>query len=294
MGVAFPSYAQLQVLTSTSTLKSLLELIGADDIKVESIVKATQDPHYISAKPSYMLKARKTNLLVFVGLDLEVGWLPSIIKGARNPRIQQGQEGFFDASEFIQALSVSNKKVDRFFGDIHPHGNPHYLLDPLRAVKVSLALSQKLSELDPLNKPQYLKNQKNFKQKIESQIPKWKQRIQKSGVKKIVSYHSSFEYFLDRFDLQLLGLIEPKPGIAPSAKQLLKLTEKMKQESVSCILMSSFYNNKRVKKMQQAIEVSIQIVPTEVQALALAGDYFLLIESLVQAIENCGNFIQQT
>ena len=291
VGFYTPAQGKLQVLTSTTTLKFLAEFIGADHIQAQSIIKGVQDPHYISAKPSYMLKARKADLLLFVGLDLEVGWLPNIISGSRNPRIQNNQPGFFDASRLIQALSIP-EKVDRFFGDIHPGGNPHYLLDPLRAVQVSEGISQRLAKLDPKNKQKYLNNQKRFKQKIEKALVQWKNRIQKAEVKKIVTYHSSFEYFLKRFDLQLIALIEEKPGIPPSAKHLLKVIQTMKTEGVSCILMSSFYNNKRVKKIQQSVKADIQVAPTEVKAVEKAADYFLLIDSLVQAIENCGAFVK--
>ena len=284
---------KLNVLTSTSTLKSLTESIAGDRIDLDSIIKSLQNPHFISLKPSYMLKAGKAQLLIFIGMDLEVGWLPRIIMGARNPKIQQTGSGYLDAGLFVTALSVPKGKADRFFGDIHPYGNPHYLLDPLRAVQVSLGIASKLAELDPKNKDYYLENQKSFEQKIKKKMKVWRQRLQDSAVKKLVTYHSSFEYFLSAFQIELVGLIEEKPGIAPSAKHLLSLIEKMKKNQSTCILMSSFYNNKRAKKIQSSLPVHIEVVDVETGGAKGAKDYFALIEGIIQSVENCGVFAKK-
>ncbi len=284
---------KLHVLTSTSTLKSLTESIAGDRINLDSIIKGLQNPHFIAPKPSYMLKAGKAQLLIFIGMDLEVGWLPRIIMGARNPKIQQTGSGYLDASLFVTALSVPKGKADRFFGDIHPYGNPHYLLDPLRAVQVSLGIARKLAELDPKNKDYYLENQKSFEQKIKEKMKVWRQRLQDSAVKKLVAYHSSFEYFLSAFQIELVGLIEEKPGIAPSVKHLLSLIKKMKKNQSTCILMSSFYNNKRAKKLQSSIPVHIEVVDIETGGAKRVKDYFSLIEGIIQSIENCGVFAKK-
>ena len=176
---------KLNILTSTMNLKSITESVAGDEVQLESITKGPQDPHFLSAKPSYMLKARKADLLIFMGMDLEIGWLPNIIKGARNPQIQKGQIGYLEASQFIKALSVPEGKVDRFFGDVHPFGNPHFLLDPLRAIQVSKGISQRLSLLDPKNKSYYIENQKQFEKNIKEKIKTWKKRIKDSGVTKL-------------------------------------------------------------------------------------------------------------
>lgn len=291
--IVIPVEGKLNVLTSSTNLKSLTEYIAGDRIQLESVLKGRQDPHFLSPKPSYMLKVRKANLLIFVGMDLEIGWLPSIIEGARNPRIQRDKPGYLDTSQFIQALSVPEGKVDRFFGDIHPYGNPHFLLDPVRAVQVSKGISERLSHLDSENKDYYLKNYKLFEENIKNKIKIWKKRIKNSTVQKVVTYHNSFEYFLDEFQIPLTGLIEEKPGIPPSAKHILSLIKKMRNNQTSCILMSSFYNNERAKKIKQAIPTHIEVVAIEVGAFEKATDYFLVIEGIVQAIENCGIFLKE-
>lgn len=281
---------KLNVLTSTTNIKSLTKYIAGDYIQLDSLTKKEQDPHFLSAKPSYMLKAAKSDLFIFNGLDLEVGWLSLIIQGAKNPQIQKGQSGHLDASQFISALSVPQGKVDRFFGDIHPFGNPHYFLDPLRAIQVSKGILQKLLELDSKNKEHYIKNQKLFEKNIKEKMKEWRKRIQKSKVKKVVTYHSSFEYFLDRFQLKLIGSIEEKPGIPPSAKHILNLIKKIKSSQSSCVLVSSFYNRKWEDKIQSLTPIHVESVAVEVMALKNAKNYSLLIENIVQAIENCGVF----
>ncbi|MBC6415600.1 MAG: zinc ABC transporter substrate-binding protein [Bdellovibrionales bacterium] len=292
MCLSFFSEGKLKILTSTTSLKSLTELIAGDRVELNSILRGGQDPHFISPKPSYMLRARKSQLLIFIGLDLEVGWLPSVISGSKNLKIQEGQPGHLDASQFIKALSVSEGKVDRFFGDIHPYGNPHYLLDPLRAVQVSLGITNKLIELDSQNKDYYLVNHKKFETKIKENMKLWRKRIKDSGIKNLVSYHSSFEYFLETFEINLFGLIEEKPGIAPSAKHIMNLIKKMKENQISCIMMSSFYSPNKIGKIKNSIPVHIEVVDTEVGGIKKVKDYFELIEAFVQSFEKCGTFVK--
>lgn len=291
--ISFPATAQLKVITTTMNLYSLTKSIGRDKISPYSFTKGPQDPHFQEAKPSYMRKAKEADLLVFIGMDLEVGWLSNIIDGSRNPRIQEEQAGHLPASRFIQALSVPDGKVDRFFGDVHPFGNPHYMLDPLRALKVAKGIQKKLSEIDPKNKQYYKDNYKSFEKHIKGKMREWRKRIRDSGVKNIVTYHSSFEYFLERFQLNLTGTVEEKPGIPPSAKYILKLTEKMEKDQCSCILTASFYGGKWMKKFKKTRPVHIETTAIEVGALKPAKGYTLMIEGIVRAVENCGAFIRQ-
>ena len=282
----------LHVVTTTTNLRSLTQSIGGDQVRVESLTQGPQDPHYLPAKPSLTLKVRTADLLILNGLDLETGWLPHIIFGSRNPRVQTGRPGYLDVSGFIQALSVPEGKVDRFFGDIHPFGNPHFLLDPVRAVQVSKGISQKLSELDPKNQTVYMRNQRTLERHLMKKLREWEKRIRASGVKNIVSRHSSFDYFLKRFQLQLTGLIEEKPGIPPSAKHILSLVQKMKETGVSCVLVSSFYSGQWAEKIKETLPVHTEIIAIEAKALKEAENYTRVIEGVVKAVENCGKFAE--
>ena len=287
-----PAEGKLHVVTTTTNLRSLTQSIGGDQVRVESLTQGPQDPHYLPAKPSLTLKVRTADLLILNGLDLETGWLPHIVFGSRNPRVQEGRPGYLDVSGFIQALSVPKGKVDRFFGDIHPFGNPHFLLDPVRAVQVSKGIRQKLSELDPKNRAVYMKNQKALERHLMRKLREWEKRIRASGVKSIVSRHSSFDYFLKRFQLRLTGLIEEKPGIPPSAKHILALIQKMKETGVSCVLVSGFYSGQWAEKIKETLPVHTEITAIEATALKEAKNYTLVIEGVVKAVENCGKFAE--
>ena len=293
LSVGFSAGGKLNVVTSATNLQSLAKSIGGDQIQLESLTKGTQDPHFVSAKPSFMLKARNADVLIFNGLDLETGWLPLIIHGSRNPRIQEGRPGHLNAGSFIKALSVPEGKVDRFFGDIHPFGNPHFLLDPVRAVQVSKKISQRFADLDPKNRDFYTKNQEDFEKRLKEKIREWQKRISASGIKNIVSHHSSFEYFIERFQLNLTGLIEEKPGIPPSTKHILNLIREMKKTHSFCILISGFHSAEWAKKIQKTLPVHIETTAIEATALKETENYTLVIEGIVKAVENCGKTLSE-
>ena len=279
----------LKLVTTVMNLRSIAEAVGGDRIQAESIAKGPWDPHFLEAKPSYTLKARRAAALISNGMDLEAGWLPLIIRSSRNPQIQKGRPGYMEAGALIQPLSVPKGKTDRFFGDIHPQGNPHFLLDPARGIEVSRGISKKLSELDPEGRGVYTENQKIFAKSLRKKTKEWESRLAASGVKNIVSYHDSFAYFLDRFQLNLTGLIERKPGIPPSAKSLISLIKKMREAKAGCVLISSFQSGKGARKIKASLpHVHIETVAIEAMALPAARSYTLVIEGIVKAIENCG------
>ena len=281
------TFAKLNVLTTTTTLKSIAESIGGEYVKVISITNGPQDPHFVEAKPSYMVKARQADLLISVGLELEIGWLSNIVRGARNPKIMDGNPGYFEAGRFITPLEIQSGRVDRSQGDIHTLGNPHFTLDPVRVIKIAKALSTRLSKLDSGNKVHYEKNTKDFEKKIKQRFLKWTERIKRTEIGKVVTYHKTLNYFLHRFNLELSGEIEPKPGIPPTAKHILSLINKIKKEKISCILVESFFETNAAERIKKSVAVHIEVVPSEVEATKSASSYVELIETLVSAIEGC-------
>ncbi len=281
------AFAKLNVLTTTTTLKSIAKSIGGKYVKVNSITKGTQDPHFVEAKPSYMVKARQADLIIAVGLDLEIGWLPNIIRGSRNPKIMDGGPGYFQASRFITPIQVQKGRVDRSKGDIHALGNPHFILDPLRTIKIAKALSKKFSKLDPNNEIYYNQNAKTFEKKINQKLLKWHKRIKQKGIKKVVTYHKTLSYFLHRFGLKLSGEIETKPGVPPTIKYILSLMETIKKEKVSCILVESFFETNTAQRIKKNVPLQIKVIPTEVNATKKATNYEALIETIVASIESC-------
>jgi zinc/manganese transport system substrate-binding protein len=242
---------KLKVLTTTQNLKSLVEYVGKDLVEVDSLCKGTQDPHYIEAKPSFMLKASKADLLVSIGLDLEVGWLPLIVRGARNPKIRPSQSGSFIAGQFINTLEKPVTQISRSDGDVHPDGNPHFLLDPINAIKIAEELKKKLSALDPSNALEFEKNLKIFSNDIKNKLKTWKEKISR-GVK-VVTYHKTLSYFYHRFGINNIAYLEPKPGIPPSAAHILGVIKLAKVNKVKKIIVENYFDPTVAKRVAKDI-----------------------------------------
>lgn len=282
----FTAHAEIKIVTSTSTLADLAKTIGGSFVTVTSIAKGPQDPHYIEAKPSYMVLLKNADLFVTNGLDLEIGWLPNVIRGARNPNISEGGLGFLEAGSTITAIDIP-EKVDRSQGDIHPKGNPHFLLDPLRAIQFTKALAERLSTLDPNHKADFVKNQKSFADLTEADLKKWKARVAATKIKALITYHKTLSYFLSSFDLRSADTIEPKPGIPPTPSHVIELQRKIRDEKIPCILVESFFETDSVSKLSKDTGIKYFVVPSEVESTKEAKSYRELIESLVSSVEKC-------
>tara|TARA_B100000749_G_scaffold280887_2_gene279994 strand:+ start:51432 stop:52319 length:888 start_codon:yes stop_codon:yes gene_type:complete len=280
---ALNAQAELKVVTTTTTLENLVQEIGQDKVDVSSLTKSNQDPHFVEAKPSYMVKLRQADLLVSVGLDLEVGWIGNVQRGAKNPTLLKGSKGFFAAGDHIEAIDIPEGKLDRAEGDVHPLGNPHFHLDPIKTISVVEALAIKLGELDSANAEFYQRRAADYAKTLKEKMKDWESRITKSQVNNVITYHKSLSYFLRRFDLDVVASIEPKPGIPPTAKHIISLIKLVKQKNVKCILNENYFETTAGERIKGVTQASLQIVPVEVQT-----DYFDLIESLVTAVENCG------
>ncbi len=282
LSFACSAQAKLKIMTTTTTLADIVRAVGEDKTEVTSLTKSTQDPHYVEAKPSYMVKIRNADLLVAVGLELETGWLANIQRGAKNPKLLDKARGFFEAGDFINPIEVPSGKIDRSHGDVHASGNPHFHLDPIKITKVIAALAKKLSELDPSNKNFYSKNADNFVEKINSKNKEWGNRVQKSKVKKVVTYHKSFNYLLKRYGIKTISNIEPNSGVPPTAKHIINLIKKIKEEKVKCLLNESYFETAAARRLQKETGAKLQILDVE-----SSGDYLKLIDNIVTAIEGC-------
>lgn len=281
--VATISQAKLRVVTTTSTLQSLVKEIAQERVEVLSLTTQAQDPHFVEAKPSYMVQLRQADLLVAVGLDLEIGWLENIQRGAKNPEILTGKKGFFAAGEQAELIEIGTEKMDRANGDVHPHGNPHFHLDPLNMIRVAAALANKLAELDPKNAEFFKAQALAFSDKIKIHMIDWNLRVKNSKIQNVLTYHKSLNYFLKRFGLRAMATIEPKPGIPPTAKHIIALMQLVKEKKVKCILNESYFETTAAERIKKETGAKLQVVPVEVQS-----HYFDLIESLVKAVEMCG------
>jgi zinc/manganese transport system substrate-binding protein len=279
--------AKLNVVATTSDIHALVAIVAGDKVNLSQIARGTQDPHFIEAKPSYMVKMRDADLIVVNGLELEIGWLPTLIKGARNPKVNQNSDGFFDLGAQITPMNKPTGKLTRAMGDIHPEGNPHFTLDPVRMSDLAIKLADKLAAMDTKNKDFYISNAKNHQNETAKKIKDWQARIKKSGITSVVTYHPSMNYFMDRFGINVATHLEAKPGIPPTAQHILSVIETMKKQTVKLILIDSFFDTKvaeRVaKEVPHAKVVSIGIAVGSLPQLKTLDD---VSEQLVKAIES--------
>src|SRR5258706_573746 len=208
--------SKLHIMTATTDLASLAQEVGGDRVDVESIARGYQDPHFVEAKPSFLLKLRHADLLIVVGLELEIGWLPPLISQSTNPKIQVGAPGYFDASRFAKILEIPTGQVTRAEGDVHPLGNPHYWLDPENGLRIAKGIQNKLSGMRPGDAAHFAQRYDSFAQRLKQADEKWLAEMKPYAGRKIVTYHRSWPYFAEHFHLDVLGSLEPGAGIPPS------------------------------------------------------------------------------
>ena len=258
--------ARVQIVASLPDFGAIAEEIGGDKVNVVSLAKGYQDPHFVDAKPTYVTKLNKADLLIYNGLDLEIGWLPPLITGSRNSKIASTDaRGRLDASTAIrQILEVPTAKIDRSMGDIHPMGNPHYLLDPRNGVPVAAAITGRLKEIDPENSSYYEENYNNFVSRLKSKIQEWDRELAPYKGTEIVSYHKNLEYFSEWAGFKEVGFIEPKPGIPPSPSHVAELINQMKSTDVKLVIASNYYPQKTGALIAEKTGTVFLSIPTSV------------------------------
>lgn len=278
--------AKVSVVTTITDLGAILKEVGGDEIKLDVICKGSQDPHHIEAKPSYMVIANRADLLVSIGLGLEVGWLPPILNGARNPKIDSGQKGFLEVGKLVDPIEVPQGTITRAEGDVHPEGNPHVTLDPIRAGKIAIKIAERLGELDSPNAKTYLDRATKLASRLEEKSKGWKKRIEASGVKKVVTYHKTLNYFFSRFGIENSERLEPKPGVPPSGPHILSVMALIKEQKVPLIMIENFFDDKAAKRIQGDIPtLRIATVPVAVDGTSEVKSLDELYEKLVTVIE---------
>lgn len=278
--------AKLNVVATTSDLGSLVKEVAGPDANVVSIAKGSQDPHFIEAKPSYMVKLRDADLLVANGLSLEIGWLPSLIRGARNPKVNPGSTGYLDLGVLIEPLERPTGTLTRAMGDVHPDGNPHFTLDLERDAELSLKIADRLGQLDPAHKDAYVTRAKEFKTRIDSKMKDWKTRLEKTGIKKVITYHPSLNYFLNRFAIQSSLNLELKPGVPPSAQHILDVIALAKSEKIKLILVDNFFDTKIADRVaKEAPGARVVSVGIAVDSAPHLENLDAVTEQLVKAFE---------
>jgi len=235
---------KLNVVTATTDMAALAQEVGGDKITVESIAKGYQDPHFVEAKPSFLLKLRQADLLIVVGLQLEIGWLPPLITQSGNPRIQVGATGYLDASQFAEILDIPSGNITRAMGDVHPLGNPHYWLDPDNGRRIAKGFAAKFGELDPPDSAYFQERFQDFDKRLATAEQKWEAEMRPFHGRKVVTYHNSFPNFAKHFGLLVVGYVEPRPGIPPTPSHTIDLIGLMKRENCKVILVEPYFDLK--------------------------------------------------
>jgi zinc/manganese transport system substrate-binding protein len=282
IGLSTPAHAKLNVVATLPWIGSLAEEIGKDKVSVKVLVKPSQDPHYVEAKPSMILAARNADVMMYNGLDLEIGYLPLLIESSRNAKIQPGRPGNFDCSRFVRVIE-KNQNVDRSMGDVHSLGNPHYHFSPSNILRVARGMAQELAGLDSGNVSFYRANLAAFENRLQEKQRQWS-RIALAG-KRFVSYHKLFEYMADEFGFRIIAYIEPKPGIPPSAGHIEKLVDDLKRSRPDGILATSSQGRKEAESLAQKTGIKVILLPQDVGALPGTGDWFGFMDFILSALQ---------
>jgi ABC-type Zn uptake system ZnuABC Zn-binding protein ZnuA len=273
-----PAAAALRVVATTADLAALATEVGGDKVQVDALAKGYQDPHFVDPKPSFILLVNRADLLVAVGRELEIGWLPPLITSSRNPRIQEGAGGYLDASLNVKILEIPTGQITRAMGDVHPSGNPHYWLDPGNGRRIAAAIRDKLSELSPADKGYFAQRYADFDRRLAEAEKKWDAIMAPYKGTKIVTYHRSWPNFVDRFGLDVIGYVEPKPGIPPSPSHTIELIDEMKRQGVKLILVEPYFDTKTPQAIATQVGGKVLILAPSVGGAKEATDYIQLFE----------------
>lgn len=261
--IATPAaHADLRVVATLPALGALAEEVGGDDATVDVLASPSQDPHYVDARPNYVVSLNRADLVVVNGMELEIGWLPAILAQARNPEILEGRSGYFDASLAITPLGVPAAGTDRSHGDIHAAGNPHYLYDARRAAAIARALGERMAELDPSNAAGYRARATSTAEALDAWAVEAADRFAALGSARIVTYHASMLYLEDWLGLDLVATVEPRPGIPPSPAHTASVVQTMRSQSVGIVLQETYYPTNTSNTLGQLTGATIVTVPS--------------------------------
>lgn len=284
--------SKLNVATTTEDLAAIAREVGGDHVVVDSIAKGYQDPHFVEAKPSFILKLQRADLLILVGRDLEIGWLPPLIQQSRNSKVQVGAEGYLDASAEVRILEIPQGQVTRAEGDVHPLGNPHYWLDPENGKIIGREIFERLAKFRPNERAYFEQRLNDFVNRLNDAEKRWVASMAPYKGVKVVTYHRSFPNFAERFGLNIVGYVEPKPGIPPTPQHTLDLINEMKKSNVKLILVEPYFDLKTPNAIGRDTGAEVLVMLPSVGGGKEAPDYFKLFDYdlnlLINAIKKVG------
>ena len=278
LATALEAQAAVKVITTTQDLAALVSEIGGDKVSVESLARGFQDPHFVEAKPSFVIKLHGADLLVVVGRELEIGWLPPLITQSRNSKLQPGGAGYLDASQTVRILDVPTGQITRAMGDVHPQGNPHYWLDPGNGRRIAKAIQNKLSQMSANDAAYFAQRYADFDRRLTEAEARWKAAMVPYKGTKVVTYHRSWPNFAEAFGLDVIGYVEPKPGIPPSPAHTLTLMEEMKRQGIKVILVEPYFDLKTPNAIARDTGAKVLVMTPSVGGVKEASDYIKLFD----------------
>lgn len=277
------SIAKLDIFACTPEWGALAKEIGGEEVKVFTASKASQDVHHLRAKPSFLAKMRKTELVFCTGASLESGWLPVLLQKAGGPKVQRGQVGHLLASNYVERLEIS-ESVDRSMGDVHGEGNPHIHLNPNNLILVAEVLAARLSVLSP-GKEKYFNNKlENFKKNWHQYIENWEQKAQALTNKHVVVYHQNWIYLLNWLNLNRVTTLEPVPGIPPRISHLENVLASVKNQDITAILLTPYQQNKAAAWLSEHANIPVVTLPYTVGGSKSVKDLKSLFDETLQLL----------
>src|SRR5438270_1061310 len=279
----FAAQAKLNVVATLPDFGSLAREVGGDKIDIVVLAKATEDPHFVDARPSFVVSLRNADVVIDGGAELELGWLPPLLQNARNPKIQVGKPGRIQASQGIRLMNVPTN-VTRAAGDVHALGNPHFMVDPIIAKTVAQHIAQSYSALDATNAAFYDANYKKFEATINAKLQEWGAALLPFKGRNVVAYHDSWPYFAHRFGLNIDIFLEPKPGIPPSPSHLVEVIAQMKAQKIKTIIVEPFHDRKIAEKVASATGAKVVDFSQFPGGLPGTDNYVKLIDTLVSRL----------
>src|SRR5713226_8780064 len=268
----------LKVITTLTDLASLTQEVGGDKVDVEALAKGYQDPHFVDPKPSFLLKLRHADLLILVGLDLEIGWLSPLITQSGNGNIQPAAPGYLDVSQFAEILEIPQGTVTRAEGDVHPLGNPHYWLDPDNGRRIARGIANKLADLDPADGAFFQQRFQDFEKRLLAAEQKWDAEMKPYRGRKVATYHRSLPNFAKHFGLDVIGYVEPRPGIPPTPSHTLELMQLMKRENCKIILVEPYFDLKTPQSIARETGAQVVVYLPSVGGVKEVTTYFQLFD----------------
>ena len=282
-GTTIPSPRKLNVVATTPDLAALAREIGGDRVEVTSLAKATEDPHFVDAKPSHLITLNRADVLIEGGAELELGWLPPLLDNARNPRIASGAPGRILASQGIAMLEVP-ATFDRSRGDVHSMGNPHFLIDPVEVRIIVAQIASHLSQVDPASAEIFRANLDRFDRTLDTKYAQWQRQLAPYRGAKLVTYHKDFVYLAARFDLDIVENLEPKPGIAPSPAHLAQVIRTMNAQHARVIIVQPYQNRRTAETVARQTNGVVLDLSQQPGAIPNTATYFDLMDYLVTTL----------